>query len=168
MDNASKYEFFWQTNSPFSNWYPATYVLDTITFNCSEQGVMYDKAVLFGDHAIAKKILQCNGYQQGLMKNLGRQVSGFNEELWKKHRIPIYKKHCYAKFSQNPHLKIALLNTSGKILVEASPTDKIWGIGLSKSAALITPPNKWKGTNLLGKLLTEIRNEFINENNILK
>lgn len=163
MNNASTYEFFWQTSSPFSNWHPATYILDEITFNCSEQGVMYDKAILFGDHDIAKKILQCNNSQQKLMKNLGRQVSGFNEEIWKNNRILIYKKHCRAKFSQNLHLKTTLLNTAKKILVEASPTDKIWGIGMSKSEALITPSNKWKGANLLGKLLTEIRDEFANE-----
>jgi ribA/ribD-fused uncharacterized protein len=164
-DNSKTHFFFWQTTSPFSNWHPADYTLNNINFNCSEQGVMYDKAILFGDNNVAQKILNCNQSQQKLMKNLGREVSGFNETTWRKNRVEIYKKHCKAKFSQNLHLKQALLNTTGKILVEASPNDRIWGIGMHKNEALVTPPNEWKGLNLLGKILTEIRNEF--EQNII-
>lgn len=160
-DNGKNYCFFWQTRSPFSNWHPAKYILNGIEFNCSEQGVMYAKATLFGDTNVAEQILTCGSSQQGLMKKLGREVKGFNESTWKKNRVKIYKEHCYAKFSQNEQLKIALINTQGKTLVEASPSDKIWGIGMHKSEALVTPPNKWKGLNLLGKLLTEIREDLI-------
>jgi ribA/ribD-fused uncharacterized protein len=159
-DNSKTYCFFWQTGSPFSNWHPAQYVLNGTQFNCSEQGVMYAKAILFDDDVIAEQILNCKSSEQGLMKKLGREVKGFNENTWKKNRIRIYKEHCYAKFTQNEHLKQALMNTHGKILVEASPTDKIWGIGMHKNEAIITPPNKWKGLNLLGKILTEIRIEL--------
>lgn len=165
-DNSKNYCFFWQTGSPFSNWHPATYTLNGVEFNCSEQGVMYAKAILFGDNKVAEQILSCGSSQQGLMKKLGREVKGFNESTWKKNRVKIYKEHCFAKFTHNEHLKEALMNTVGKTLVEASPSDKIWGIGMHKSEALVTPPNKWKGLNLLGKILTEIRDELLNEQEI--
>lgn len=163
-DNSKTHCFFWQTSSPFSNWHPVKYTINGIDFNCSEQGVMYEKALLFGDTDIAQQILQCVSSQQRLMKQLGRGVKGFNESLWEKNRIRIYKEHCYAKFSQNENLKMTLLNTHGKILVEASPTDAIWGIGMDKNTALTTPPNKWKGLNLLGQILTEIRIELAQQN----
>lgn len=159
-DNSKTHCFFWQTSSPFSNWHSAKYIINEIEFNCSEQGVMYEKALLFKDYNIAQKILECLPSQQRLMKKLGRDVKGFNETIWKKNRKKIYKKHCSEKFKQNEHLKTSLLNTHGKTLVEASPTDKIWGIGMNKNEALITPQNKWKGLNLLGEILTEIRMEL--------
>lgn len=156
------YHFFWQTTSPFSNWHAAHYVLDDNEFNCTEQGVMWEKAKLFGDENIALQIKKCGQTEQALMKKLGRQVRGFNERIWKKNRVEIYKRHCLAKFSQNPHLKTQLMNTSGKMLVEASPSDKIWGIGMAKHEAIKVPPHKWKGLNLLGLILTDIRTEFEN------
>mgnify|MGYP000075339145 CR=1 FL=1 len=163
IDNTDKYYFFWQTSSPFSNWHFSQYILDDLQFNCSEQGVMYSKAILFGDIVVAKKILKCLPNQQKLMKSLGRQVKNFDENIWKKHRIQIYKRHCHAKFSQNQHLKNILISTGNKILVEASPSDKIWGIGLSAHIAKSTPVEKWKGLNLLGQILTEIKFQFMTE-----
>lgn len=159
-DNSKTHYFFWETSSPFSNWHISKYTLNEITFNCSEQGVMYEKALLFNDNTIAEQILKCNSTEQRKIKNLGRKVKGFDEKIWEKNRVNIYKKHCYAKFTQNLNLKNELLKTKGKILVEASPNDKIWGIGLIKNEALFTPVDQWKGLNLLGKILTEIRIEL--------
>lgn len=154
------YTFFWQTGSPFSNWHPAKYTCDGINFNCSEQGVMYDKALLFGDIEVAAKVLKCSVSEQGKMKSLGREVKHFKESTWKKNRVEIYAKHCRAKFTQNEHFKQKLMETGNTTLVEASPNDKIWGIGLHERDAKKTHSDKWPGTNLLGKLLTDIREEL--------
>jgi ribA/ribD-fused uncharacterized protein len=161
--NISKYTFFWQTGSPFSNWHSANYTIDGVEFCCSEQGVMYEKAILFNDDKIAKQILQCSGSQQKKMKQLGRKVRHFKESAWKKNRITIYTKHCKAKFEQNKHLKEKLLQTGNKMLVEASPYDKIWGIGLNEKVARRTNPKLWPGLNLLGQILTNIKEDFIKE-----
>jgi ribA/ribD-fused uncharacterized protein len=155
----SNYTFFWQTESPFSNWHPAKYTCNEINFNCSEQGVMYDKALLFGDIEVAKNVLKCSVSEQGKMKSLGRKVNHFKENTWKKYRVEIYTKHCKAKFTQNEHLKQKLIETRNTTLVEASPNDKIWGIGLHERDAKKTHPSKWPGTNLLGQLLTKIRDD---------
>lgn len=164
IDNSVDYVFFWHTGSPFSNWHPAQYVYNEIEFNCSEQGVMWSKAKLFEDDEIAEQILQCATNQQKLMKSLGRQVKNFNESTWKKNRMKIYYDHCYQKFIQNSLLKEKLLDTGDKTLVEASPSDRIWGIGLNEKDARVTPPNRWPGTNLLGIILTNIKNELIELN----
>jgi ribA/ribD-fused uncharacterized protein len=93
------------------------------------------------------------------MKSLGRKVNHFKENTWKKYRVEIYTKHCKAKFTQNEHLKQKLIETRNTTLVEASPNDKIWGIGLHERDAKKTHPSKWPGTNLLGQLLTKIRDD---------
>jgi len=154
------YYYFWKTKSPFSNWYPATYTLDGIEFNCSEQGVMWAKAKLFGDETVAEQILNCNPNQQKKMKDLGRKVSNFDQKKWDEHKVNIYKNHNRAKYTQNNTLKHFLLSTGNKTLVEASPYDRIWGIGLTEENAKKRNPNTWPGQNLLGKLLTEIKNEL--------
>lgn len=158
--HAKDYVFFWQTGSPFSNWHPSKYTYDNIEFNCSEQGVMWSKAKLFEDNESANKILECTTSQQKKMKELGRGVKKFKEGVWKRNRVSIYKVHCYEKFTQNSHLKEKLLQTGNKTLVEASPNDAIWGIGINEKKAKVTPPNKWPGMNLLGIILTEIRDEL--------
>lgn len=165
VDNTEEYSyqnytFFWQTGSPFSNWHPSLYTYNDIAFNCSEQGVMWSKAKLFGDEKIADEILKCTTSQQKKMKTLGREIRSFKESTWKKNKVRIYKQHCYEKFSQNKHLKEKLLETGSNLLVEASPHDRIWGIGLNEKSAKKIHPTKWPGLNLLGKLLTEIRDEF--------
>lgn len=160
IDNSDKYKFFWSTSSEFSNWYPATYTFDNIEFCCSEQGVMWSKAKLFKDDETTDKILKCTKNQQKRMKDLGRQVKNFDETIWNKEKVNIYTKHCREKFSQNQDLKNSLLSTHPKILVEASPYDSIWGIGLNEAIAKKTNPNDWPGKNLLGILLTNLRDEL--------
>ena len=154
------YVFFYRTSSPFSNWYPTKYTYNEIEFNCSEQGVMWNKAILFNDYENAKKILKCIETEQHKMKKLGRLVKNFDNDIWNANKINIYKNHCREKFKQNEYLKQELMNTKGKILVETSPTDKIWGIGMNEKQARQTNPKEWKGLNLLGRILTDIREEF--------
>lgn len=154
------YLFFFGSNSPFSNWYPVEYTHNGITFNCSEQGVMYEKAILFNDHDIANKILQCSNTEQKKMKALGRKVKNFKNNVWNQNKQNIYKVHITEKFKQNHDIKSIMMATQNKIFVEASPYDSIWGIGMSESNAKKLDPSEWKGSNLLGKILTEIKNEF--------
>jgi ribA/ribD-fused uncharacterized protein len=155
-----RFHFFWQNGSPFSQWHPSQYELNGVTYSCAEQGMMHGKALLFEDYGTAKMILNTN--KPKTMKELGRKVRFFDEKVWKKNRERIVYQNSVAKFTQNPHLLEALLDNTdeGSLLVEASPYDSIWGIGLNEAAARNTPPKSWKGLNLLGKILTQVRDEI--------
>ena len=160
---AGKYCFFWKTGSPFSQWHKSRYTLDGYEYSCSEQGMMHSKALLFGDEEVAVRIMALSSNDQRKMKLLGRQVRGFSERIWKQHRQDIVYRHNLAKFSQNPILQEVLMETSNRILVEASPYDKIWGIGLYENDAKCIPECKWPGLNLLGKILTQVREDLKEE-----
>jgi len=151
---SSKYNFFWRKGSPFSQWHSSTYTLDGYQYSSAEQGMMHGKALLFGDEEMAAQILQT--HDPKTIKKLGRYVKGFSDKEWKKHREDIVYRNNVAKFTQNGHLREALMNTTG-LLVEASPSDKIWGIGMHEDEARQIPESKWKGLNLLGKILTNVR-----------
>jgi ribA/ribD-fused uncharacterized protein len=153
--------FFWQRGSPFSQWHKSTYVLDGVTFSCAEQGMMHSKALLFEDHVTADKIMQTNDCRR--MKELGRQVRGFKDEVWIQHRQEIVFQHSMCKYTQNPYLLQALINTKGRVLVEASPYDSIWGVGLHETDAREVPPSQWPGLNLLGKVLVRVRQAILDE-----
>jgi ribA/ribD-fused uncharacterized protein len=150
----NEYHFFWKKGTPFSQWHPSTYTVDGFTYSSAEQGMMHGKAMLFGDETIAAQILATQDTRT--IKALGRQVKDFNDEAWKKHRETIVFKNNLAKFTQNKHLCKALLNTTG-LLVEAAPNDQIWGIGLDEKDAKRMPKSEWKGLNLLGEILTLVR-----------
>jgi ribA/ribD-fused uncharacterized protein len=152
------YHFFWKKESPFSQWHPSTYTVDGFTYSSAEQGMMHGKAMLFGDETIAARIMATQDTRA--IRALGRQVKGYNDEAWKKHREAIVFKNNLAKFTQNEHLCKALLNTTG-LLVEASPYDEIWGIGLAEKDAKLIPKSEWKGLNLLGEILTQVRDDII-------
>ncbi|WP_317055416.1 NADAR family protein [Roseovarius rhodophyticola] len=145
--------FYW--SGPFSQWQRSLFELDGKTFKTAEQAMMYLKAVLFGDLDIAQKILQAD--DPGTQKALGRQVRGFDEGVWEANRVEIVHRVNLAKFDQNKGLRRKLFQTLGKDLVEASPVDIIWGIGLAAEVARVTPRDLWPGQNLLGKVLTEVR-----------
>eukprot|EP00123_Amoebidium_parasiticum_P019607 comp27685_c0_seq1/m.47175 comp27685_c0_seq1/g.47175 ORF comp27685_c0_seq1/g.47175 comp27685_c0_seq1/m.47175 type:complete len:179 (-) comp27685_c0_seq1:301-837(-) len=153
-----EFEYFWQTHSPFSQWHRSTYTLDGVTFTCAEQGMMYGKAVLFGDERIAQEILRSDNPKT--IKELGRQVARFDGRIWEQHRENIVYRNNMGKFGQNPHLRAALIATSPRLLVEASPYDRIWGIGLSESDARRVGKAGWKGQNLLGYILTRVREDL--------
>jgi ribA/ribD-fused uncharacterized protein len=145
----------------FSNWYPATFQDDYGNlFHNSEQYMMWRKAVLFNDAEMASKILEVKNGDPKICKALGRTVKNFNQDIWNTHAKKIVKDGCYYKFTQNKDLKTKLLATKGKQLVEASPFDKIWGIGMSSNNPNATFPSKWKGTNWLGICLDDVRDRI--------
>lgn len=155
----TQYTFFF--TGPFSQWYKSNFVLDGITFNTAEQYMMYQKALLFEDTEIATQILKTNDPRK--QKELGRKVKKFDMSYWNEHCLQLVFRGNHAKFSQNKRLYDMLMNTSPTILVEASPYDKIWGIGLDEKAAAKTPESDWPGTNWLGRTLTHLREHFENE-----
>jgi ribA/ribD-fused uncharacterized protein len=119
---------------------------------------MYRKALLFEDYAIADKILK-EKFPKNI-KALGRRISNFDEDVWSTNKIEIVTNGTYLKFSQNKDILRKLMATGDKILVEASPYDRIWGIGLSARHKDAKNPSKWKGQNLLGKILMDVRDQL--------
>lgn len=154
-----RFTFFWKQESPFSQWHPTRFVVAGKEFSCAEQYMMHGKAMLFGDAEVAKRILASTSPKTH--KALGRKVSGFNEGLWNKERERIVYEGNHAKFTQNPELLEALLATAGTELVEASPLDRIWGVGLGEEDPRIQNPSQWRGLNLLGKVLTRLREDLL-------
>lgn len=149
-----KYKFFW--GGVFSNWYPSKFTVDNIEYNCGEQYMMYQKAMLFNDKGIANEIM--NTIIPKCQKSLGKQVKNFDSVTWDKYKYPLVKKGLREKFKQNPILKEELLKYKRYEIVESSPFDRIWGIGYSENDALNNIEN-W-GENLLGKILTELCEEL--------
>jgi ribA/ribD-fused uncharacterized protein len=154
------FTFFWHSDSPFSHWYHAEFILDGIRFCCAEQAMMYQKAILFQDHVIAKQILKSVNPKN--QKALGRKVRHFRDEVWNKEAKGIVYKINHAKFTQNPALLAKLLDTKGTLLAEASPYDHIWGIGLDASHPHAKICAKWLGKNWLGEVLTQLREDLLN------
>lgn len=155
-----QYTFFYKTRSPFSNWHPAIFEdEDGVEYNCTEQYMMYQKAKLFGDHETATEILDAMDPRE--QKALGRKVKGFVSSIWEANAKSIVYDGCKLKFTQNPHLLQKLFDTEGTLLVEASPYDKIWGIGLGEDDPRIHDPKNWQGTNWLGEILTRLRDDLI-------
>ena len=155
-DHANAYVFYW--NGPFSQWQPCEIVMDGVTFNTAEQAMMYFKALLFEDTEIAEQIKLAK--EPGKQKALGRKVRRFDEASWVANREAIVLDINRAKFRQNKGLRRKLFQTGTRFLVEASPLDTIWGIGLDADAARQTPPHEWPGQNLLGKIVTQVREEL--------
>jgi ribA/ribD-fused uncharacterized protein len=152
--------FFGQNNKygEFSNWFPCRFSDGQIIFSNTEQYMMYHKALLFKDKTMADMILKTSSPK--LCKQYGRRVENFNNDVWLENCERIVTNGCYLKFSQNEELKQLLLSTGNKMLVEDSPYDKIWGIGMQHTEACKTPMEHWKGENKLGKCLMEVRNSI--------
>lgn len=166
-----KYLFFWGhkaaldgriTETCFSQWWPCHFTVDGITYSCAEQFMMAEKARLFEDKEMEEKILKAGHPKE--MKALGRLVRNFDKEKWDLSCFSIVEKGNMAKFSQNPELWNFIKHTNKRILVEASPRDRIWGIGMGKTNPEAENPMKWKGTNLLGFALTRVRDELLETN----
>ncbi|MDN8078696.1 NADAR family protein [Burkholderia multivorans] len=146
---------FWRTAEIYSNWHPAAFKEGDLCFLNSEQYMMWSKAKCFGNHALAATMLSVS-YPKKL-KELGRQVTGYQEEVWERVRLPMMIRGCWLKFSQNPDMRDALLATGERTLVEASPDDKVWGIFLEENDPRALDPQQWLGRNLLGIALMEVR-----------
>ena len=144
------------TSSCLSQMYECSFSPDGFMYyNSMEQYMHAQKADLFGDKETFKKIMNAESPEE--CKRLGRQVRGFSQEIWDQNKYNIIVEGNLAKFSDNPKLKEYLLSTGDAILAEASPSDKIWGIGMSKDAAAGKTEEQWQGQNLLGKALMEVR-----------
>lgn len=160
-DRTEHFCHFYGKDSPFSNFHPAKFVLDGVQYNCSEQYMMYQKAMLFQDEEVAHKIL--SSADPLTMKIQGRKVRGFDDDVWTTQCVEIVTRGVTAKFKQNPHLEKALIGTFPRILAEATPRSPLWGIGLDLSDPLINNRNTWRGKNWLGYLLTDVRNQIMDE-----
>ena len=159
-----RYRFFWGhqpredgqlSDSVFSQWWPCTFLIEGVTYSSTEQYMMAEKARLFGDADAHTAILASDDPSR--CKALGRKVKGFEEARWAAARFTIVTAGNVAKFGQDAALRAYLIATGDDILVEASPTDRIWGIGLAQSNPHAADPNYWRGANLLGFALVRAR-----------
>lgn len=154
--------FFWheyEENGYLCNWYPSKFVADNLSFHTMEQYIMFRKATLFGDDDSAEQILHTEDPK--ICKALGRKITPFDDAVWVENRYEVLKTGLLAKFQQNNELRAMLTATGNRMIVEASPHDSIYGIGLTKEEAAITAPENWPGINLLGKALMEVRAFFL-------
>ena len=141
--------------SCLSQWFSSPFTLGGIIYKTAEHWMMAQKALLFNDHSRFESIIQCEKPKEA--KELGREVPLFDYEVWREKRNEIAWLGNVHKFNQNPLLAEFLLKTDGKILAEASPRDKIWGVGLSQDNADINNLYAWPGQNLFGFVLMEVR-----------
>lgn len=162
-----KYIFFWGHSKSgeeevgkfiFSQWFPSPFVVDGITYPTAEHWMMAQKALLFDDAEIFNKIIAAS--KPGEVKELGRKIKSFEEKKWNDNKYRIVIEGNAHKFRQNEKLRDYLINTGDRVIVEASPVDKIWGIGLAQDAKNIEDPRTWKGENLLGFALMEVRDNL--------
>ena len=152
----------YEDNGCFCNWYPAEFDYAGRHYLHSEQFMMYQKVMMFGQTALGDEIMRTADPEQ--CKILGREFfDGFDAALWKKTRFVVVKRGIRAKFAQNPSMMETLLATGNAILAECSPRDKDWGILLSTSDPEVQDITKWKGENLLGQVLMEVREELRDE-----
>lgn len=161
-----QFTFFW--HGPFSQWDESDFELDNVEYGCAEQYMMAAKARLFGDEQALDMIMDCDDPAQ--QKKLGRLVDGFDLAVWEETEDNGFPR-CWnmvwrgnmAKFSQNEGLLDHLLATRGTTLVEASPFDKIWGIGLGENDPGRLYRTSWQGRNYLGEILTNVREQLVQD-----
>lgn len=153
------YVFFFKADSVFSNFHDVSetpIVYNGIKFSTSEHAFMYMKALCFKDQDVMNALANSFGTHPHESKKLGRKVRNFDDAKWDSVRYDVMVAVLKSKFS-HPELKAKLLNTGERTLVEASPFDAIWGVKMDMNNDLILQPNKWRGQNLLGKALMEVR-----------
>lgn len=157
MQKQQKYYFFWQ--GVLSQWKLSFFKnKQGITFNCCEQYMMWRKAILFDDKYTANLILSSASPKE--QKQLGRKVKNFDPFRWDQFKREIVYQGNHIRAQQDSSFRTTLISTGNKIIVEASPYDRIWGIGYKESDALKNI-NNW-GENLLGKALMKVRNDIPN------
>jgi ribA/ribD-fused uncharacterized protein len=157
---------FWGHHAPegggvgkgcLSQWYPAPFVVDGVRYATAEHYMMAGKARLFGDVEAERLVLRSD--DPGAAKKAGRGVRGFDEDVWAEHRYELVVAANREKFGRCPELREFLLRTGSHVLVEASPYDRVWGIGLSADRLEAGYPSRWRGLNLLGFALMDVRDE---------
>jgi hypothetical protein len=147
--------------SCLSQWYPAAFTVDGITYATAEHWMMAKKALLFGDEEAFQEIITTP--KPAVAKAIGRKVRNFDAAAWQEKGYSFVAEGSYHKFSQNAALKQFLIQTGKKVIVEASPFDKIWGIGMAQSTEGAGNPLKWRGKNLLGFALMEARDRLLQQ-----
>ena len=153
---SEKFTFFY--GGPASQWAASTFAIDGVKYNCAEQYMMAQKAILFDDAAALQIIMNTDNPK--IQKAAGRTVKGFDKILWEQNaKLFVYRANL-AKFTQNGEFLEWLLATDGTTLVEASPWDKIWGIGLDASDPKAKDRLTWEGTNWLGEIITQVREDL--------
>ncbi|MCC3156128.1 NADAR family protein [Hymenobacter sp. 15J16-1T3B] len=162
---AVEYLFFWgHTPAPgagrvgkecLSQWYPAPFTIAGTLYPTAEHWMMAEKARLFGDEANRQAVIGSTHPDQA--KKYGRRVQSFDAAQWEAARFDLVVRGNEAKFGQHPALREFLLASGERVLVEASPVDAIWGIGLAQHDARALTPAAWRGLNLLGFALMEVR-----------
>jgi len=159
-----RYLFFWGhqpsedgsiTKSCLSQWYATSFQIAGVVYPTAEHWMMASKARLFADHDSLRQILESTDPKTA--KAVGRQVQNFDDRVWAEHCGGVVTEGNVAKFSQNEPLRTFLLNTQDQVLVEASPYDRIWGIGLKATDERAKYPSTWQGQNLLGFILMDVR-----------
>jgi ribA/ribD-fused uncharacterized protein len=159
-----EYVFFWGDTpgrdgtvdaSCLSQWYAASFDVDGVRYATAEHWMMAGKARLFGDHESEQQVIAAGHPDQA--KTIGREVRGFETGRWQRHRFNLVVQGNIHKFEQNPALLDYLRGTGDRVLVEASPVDRIWGIGLAGSDERAERPAHWRGLNLLGFALMQVR-----------
>jgi ribA/ribD-fused uncharacterized protein len=151
-----KYVFFW--NGVFSQWYPSKFVIEDVEYNCCEQYMMAQKALLFNDLESHKMIMCSKSPDE--QKGFGRRVKGFDKEKWEAVCRQVVFDANMAKFTQNPEMLKELMYTDELEIVEASPYDKIWGIGLHETDERCLDKSQWQGTNWLGEAIMSVREKL--------
>lgn len=152
------FTFFYSSSHPFSNWYMQPFIHNGVEYNCSEQYMMHRKALLFKDYDVAEMIMQ-QGHPRK-QKFLGREVRGFDQKTWENKCRPMMVEGLLSKFKQDTYCLTTLLDTGDSTIVEASPYDTIWGIGLAEDDPRAQNPKQWRGTNWLGEVLMKVRDEL--------
>lgn len=162
-----EYLYFWGnrpamdgtvTKSCLSQWFTSPFSDNGLHFATAEHFMMWSKAQLFGDDVAAQEVLAHDDPSR--VKAIGRTIKNFDDELWKAHRFDIVVQGNRLKFTQNAAFRKFLLATGERVLVEASPVDAIWGVGLAADDERIVHPSKWEGLNLLGFALMVVRDEL--------
>jgi ribA/ribD-fused uncharacterized protein len=157
--NNEEFHFFWK--GPLSQWFKRDFIVEGVKYCTAEQYMMASKAILFNDKLAHKKIMEAtNPYDQ---KAYGRNVEDFDVGKWQAVSKEIVFKGNYEKFTQHDDFKCLILSTGTKTLVEASPHDKLWGIGLSEDDPRALDRATWLGRNWLGEVLTNVREQIRKE-----
>lgn len=147
--------------SCLSQWWPSPFTVDGVEYATAEHWMMASKARLFGDTEAERKAVAASSPAQA--KKIGRLVRGFDESIWERERFGIVVEGSVHKFAAHPDLRAFLLGTGNRVLVEASPLDRVWGIGLAADDERAMNPELWRGPNLLGFALMAARERLATE-----